>query len=137
MARTRTAKHPKPAEPEDESQEEPEEEAVAAEREERGSISKSEAARQAIAAGLESPEEATEFIRKKFGIEMSKPHFSAVKSQLKKRAGDRAAQGPAGEEAEGCRRGLSGPTAQGRADRRGRPARRHGGHEAADRVTGG
>jgi hypothetical protein len=51
-------------------------------------ISKSEAARQAIAAGLDSPEEATNFIRKQFGIEMSKAHFSAVKSQVKAKAAE-------------------------------------------------
>jgi hypothetical protein len=46
-------------------------------------FSKSEAARQAIAAGFEGPEEATDFIHKQFGIEMSRSHFSAVKSQIK------------------------------------------------------
>jgi hypothetical protein len=49
-------------------------------------ISKSEAARQALAAGLEGPEEATDFIKKTFGIEMSRSHFSAVKSQIKAKA---------------------------------------------------
>jgi hypothetical protein len=62
---------PKPAETEDSST---------------GTISKSEAARQALAAGFEGPEEATDFIKKTFGIEMSRSHFSAVKSQIKAKA---------------------------------------------------
>jgi hypothetical protein len=59
-------------------------------------ISKSEAARQALSAGLEGPEEATDFIRREFGIEMSRPHFSAVKSQLKKKEGTSATPGKPG-----------------------------------------
>jgi hypothetical protein len=39
---------------------------------------------------------ATDFIREKFGIEMSKPHFSAVKSQLKKREGGAKPKGKPG-----------------------------------------
>ena len=53
MTRTRAAKHSKPVEPEDESQEVPEEAAVPPGPQDKGSISKSEAARQAITAGLE------------------------------------------------------------------------------------
>lgn len=48
-------------------------------------ISKAEAIRRALAEGLDMPEEGTEFIRKTFGLEVSKPHFSATKSQLKSR----------------------------------------------------
>ncbi|MHC5542713.1 hypothetical protein ACYOEI_31195 [Singulisphaera rosea] len=48
-------------------------------------ISKAEAIRRALAEGLDMPEEGTEFIRKNFGLEVSKPHFSATKSQIKSR----------------------------------------------------
>ena len=51
------------------------------------SISKSAAARAALDAGIESPEKAVEFIRSQFGIEMSRQHFSTVKSQTKKKQG--------------------------------------------------
>jgi hypothetical protein len=80
---------PRHVEPEDESQDIEQQEAIEAREPEPAgeAISKSEAARRAIAAGLDSPEEATDFIRKRFGIEMSKPHFSAVKSQMKKKEG--------------------------------------------------
>jgi hypothetical protein len=39
---------------------------------------------------------ATDFIRKKFGIEMSKPHFNAVKSQFKKCDGGAKPKGKPG-----------------------------------------
>ena len=48
-------------------------------------LSRNPPPREAIAAGMETPDDAVEFIRKKFGIEMSKPHFSAVKAQEKKK----------------------------------------------------
>jgi len=52
------------------------------------SMSKSAAARAAMAAGIESPQEASQFIRARYGIEMSPQHFSAVKSQMRKKDGD-------------------------------------------------
>lgn len=48
-------------------------------------ISKLEAVRQAIEAGTDSLDDGVEFVRKRFGIEMTKPHFSAAKSILKKK----------------------------------------------------
>src|SRR5262249_4242601 len=48
-------------------------------------IKKADAVRAALAEGVESPSEAVDFIRKRFGIEIAKQHFSAQKSQLKKR----------------------------------------------------
>ena len=90
-------------------QKEPEEAAVRPGPQDKGSIAKNEAARQAIAAGLESPEEATEFIRKKFGIEMSKPHFSAVKSQLKKREGGAKPKGRSGRKPKATVEGYLAP----------------------------
>src|SRR5260370_37446880 len=47
--------------------------------------SKSQAARSAIREGIENPTKAVAFIKQRFGIDMSPPHFSAVKSQLKKK----------------------------------------------------
>jgi hypothetical protein len=44
-------------------------------------MSKSEAARTALAEGIDSPDHAVEFIKKKLGIDMTKAQFSAVKSQ--------------------------------------------------------
>jgi hypothetical protein len=50
----------------------------------RGQV-ESAAARDAIAQKIESLDDAVAFIKQRFGIEMSKPHFSAFKSQIKKR----------------------------------------------------
>ncbi len=59
-------------------------------------MSKTDAIRAAIAEGIESPSDGVDFIRTRFGIEMSKGHFSATKSKLKamesaKKAAPRAA----------------------------------------------
>ncbi len=82
MGRPRTAKHPKTdhaAQPEEGPQQHSGPQGGGE------AVSKSAAAREAIAQGIDSPEDAVAFIKQRFGIEMSKPHFSAVKSQLKKR----------------------------------------------------
>jgi hypothetical protein len=50
-------------------------------------VSKSEAARTAIAEGIEAPQDAVAFIKTRFGIVMDPQHFSAVKSQMKKKEG--------------------------------------------------
>jgi hypothetical protein len=55
-------------------------------------VTKAEAARAALAEGVESPTEAAEFIKKRFGIELSPQHFSTIKFQLKKR-GEQAPSG--------------------------------------------
>jgi hypothetical protein len=47
-------------------------------------ISKSDAARAAIDQGIENPTKASEFVLKRYGIEMTPQHFSTVKSQYKK-----------------------------------------------------
>ena len=53
----------------------------------------------ALAEGLESPEAATDFIRKHpFGIEIGPQHFSATKSQLKRREGGGAPEGKRADE---------------------------------------
>src|SRR4051812_31526606 len=46
-------------------------------------MSKTDAIRAAMAEGIESPGDGVDFIRKRFGLEMSKQHFSATKSKLK------------------------------------------------------
>ncbi len=46
-------------------------------------MSKTDAIRAAMAEGIESPGDGVDFIRRRFGIEMSKGHFSATKSKLK------------------------------------------------------
>jgi hypothetical protein len=58
-----------------------------AEKPETATVSKSQAAREALAAGLEGPQDAIAFIKKKFGIDMRPEHFSAVKAQEKKKSG--------------------------------------------------
>lgn len=84
MARIRSRLEP--IEPEDRSQEVEVEEAEPDDPE-APAVSKAEAVRQALAAGAESPGDGVEFIREEFGIEITKPHFSATKSVLKKRGG--------------------------------------------------
>jgi hypothetical protein len=46
-------------------------------------MSKTDAIRAAVAEGHESPGDGVDFIKKRFGIELSKQHFSATKSKLK------------------------------------------------------
>jgi hypothetical protein len=45
-----------------------------------GKITKTAAVKAALAEGIESPEEGVDFIQKRFGIEIGRQHFSAVKS---------------------------------------------------------
>jgi hypothetical protein len=51
-----------------------------------GSMTKADAVRAALAEGVEAPDEAIAFIKSRFGIEISKPHYSSYKSQLKAKA---------------------------------------------------
>jgi hypothetical protein len=51
-----------------------------------GTMSKSAAARAAIEAGHDSPEEGVSYIKRTFGIDVDRQHFSAAKSQMKKKA---------------------------------------------------
>jgi hypothetical protein len=102
MARARTARRPPHAPPEDESQEAPEPEAgeskpkAATKAAKAGIASKTEAVRRALADGFDGPQEGTAYIRKEFGIEIAPQHFSAVKSQIKKREGSAAPKGKPG-----------------------------------------
>ena len=54
-------------------------------------LSKTDAIRAAMAEGIESPGDGVDFIRRRFGIEMSKGHFSATKSKLKTMEGAKKA----------------------------------------------
>jgi hypothetical protein len=89
MARKVAKAAPKHVEPEEISQEVPEDEADGGfETHGRTSpASKSEAIRQAIAAGFDGPQEGTAYIRKEFGIEIAPSHFSSVKANEKKKGG--------------------------------------------------
>lgn len=73
-------------EPEDESQEIPEPEhapvAVSNGRSEK-KVSKSDAVRAAIRADVGKPDEGVDFLRREFGIEMTKQQFSTLRSKLK------------------------------------------------------
>lgn len=84
MARVRTAKHPKPVEPEDESQEQPEEPETGQETHGKAT-SKAEAVRMAVAQGVEAPGDIVDFARKRFGVELTKQMASSYKAQAKAR----------------------------------------------------
>jgi hypothetical protein len=75
MGRPKKSIQPAPVEPE-----------AAKPEAETGTMSKSAAARAAIEAGHDSPEEGVSYIKREFGIDMDRQHFSAVKSQMKKKA---------------------------------------------------
>jgi hypothetical protein len=46
-------------------------------------VKKVDAVRAALAEGIDSPDEAVDFIKRRFGIDLPKPQFSSYKSQLK------------------------------------------------------
>src|SRR4051812_1874734 len=98
MARKKTAA-PKHVEPEEESQEAPEEEPEAEDEPEAGEkgLNKSQAARAAIDAGYEKPGEAVGYIKREFGIDMSPQHFSAIKSNYKKKQEGEGKTAPKGK----------------------------------------
>jgi hypothetical protein len=99
MARPRTAK-PQPVEPEDESQELPEPEAGGT------TISKAEAVRQALAQGNDSPEDGTDFLKRIYGIDMTRQMFSSYKAQEKARqAKKQVGSKPASNAPEQAKRG--------------------------------
>jgi len=53
-------------------------------------ISKAEAVRQALSAGMESPEDGVGFIKSNYGIELSKQMWSSYRAQQKARDGKKA-----------------------------------------------
>lgn len=72
-------------------------------------MTKARAARDALEQGYEGPQEAVAFILREYGIEMLPQHFSAVKSQLRKKerlAGD----GPPAPARRGRRPAAETPT---------------------------
>src|SRR3954447_12957838 len=93
MARPKAKAAPRFVEPEDESQdpedqqrleaEEPDEEPEATGKR----MSKTDAIRAAMAEGIESPGDGVDFIKRRFGLEMSRQHFSATRSKLKSSEG--------------------------------------------------
>jgi hypothetical protein len=90
MARARTAKHPKPVEPEDEVQESPEEEPVAIIELTTPTVSKAEAVRIALSEGLESPGDIHDFIKARFGHDIPNQTISSYKAQEKARQAKKA-----------------------------------------------
>ena len=101
MARTKAAKQ-EPNEPEEESLEIADSDVDEADDDGPGAgsgpitgrpMSKASAAREAIRHGIESPQEASAYIMQQFGIEMAPQHFSAVKSQLRKKERESEATG--------------------------------------------
>jgi hypothetical protein len=79
MGRPKKLIQPAPVEPEAEKPE-------AAEK----SISKAEAVRQALSAGMETPEDGVGFIKSNYGIEISKQIWSSYRAQQKARDGKKA-----------------------------------------------
>jgi hypothetical protein len=89
MARPKAKAAPRFVEAEDESQDPEDRQRLEAEEPETSGrrMSKTDAIRAAMAEGIESPGDGVDFIRKRFGLEMSKGHFSATKSKLKSSEG--------------------------------------------------
>jgi hypothetical protein len=89
MARPKAKAAPRLVEAEDESQDPEDRQRLEAEEPETSGrrMSKTDAIRAAMAEGIESPGDGVDFIRKRFGLEMSKGHFSATKSKLKSSEG--------------------------------------------------
>ena len=58
-------------------------------------MSKTDAIRAAVAEGIESPGDGVDFIRSRFGLEMSRQHFSATKSKLRSMVAVGASKGGA------------------------------------------
>jgi hypothetical protein len=90
MARPRTAKYPglqtRRTVPEQATPQEPSSaDASTSANPPQAGISKAEAVRQALAAGLSSPGDIAAFLKQKYGIDMARPMISAYKAQAKHR----------------------------------------------------
>lgn len=59
-------------------------------------VTKTEAVRQALAEGLDSPGDIAAFAKAKYGLEIPKPQVSAYKAQAKKKAADGSSNGKPG-----------------------------------------
>jgi hypothetical protein len=73
--------------------------------------SKTDAVRVALAEGFDTPQAGVPFIRDRYGIDLNPQHFSAIKSQLKKRDGR-----PKGKRGRKPRAALAAPAANGSVD---------------------
>ena len=91
MARKKTTPASQPVQSRDESQDPDRQSLEATEPHPSRKMSKTDAIRAAMAEGIESPGDGVDFIRRRFGIEMSKGHFSATKSKLKTAEGTKKA----------------------------------------------
>jgi len=83
MARKKTTPGPQQVQSDDGSQDIDPQSQIATKPGSSRKMSKTDAIRAAMAEGIESPGDGVDFIRKRFGLEMSKGHFSATKSKLK------------------------------------------------------
>ncbi len=83
MARKKTTPASQPVQSRDESQDPDQQSPQSTGPDASRKMSKTDAIRAAMAEGIESPGDGVDFIRKRFGLEMSKQHFSATKSKLK------------------------------------------------------
>jgi hypothetical protein len=93
MAR-KSMKSAPPVEPEDEAQEVPQ--PIPSPDPTKKTMTKTQAARAAIADGVDSPTEAVAFIKKRFGIEMTPQHFSSIKFQQQKKSEEQPPTGQRG-----------------------------------------
>jgi hypothetical protein len=64
-----------------------------------GKMSKADAVRKALAAGVDLPQEASKYIQEKFGVAIAPQVFSTYKSQEKIRVERKAASSPRGRRA--------------------------------------
>lgn len=58
-----------------------------------GTVTKTEAVKRALADGVTKPQDGVEYVREKFGLEMTAQAFSATKSLLRKKGGEGAGSG--------------------------------------------
>ena len=87
MARTKSTAAPQQRESEYDNQEAGRQAMEGSEPDTPRKMSKTDAIRAAVAEGHESPADGVDFIKRRFGIELSKQHFSATKSKLKTTGG--------------------------------------------------
>jgi hypothetical protein len=72
-------------------------------------VSKTEAVRQAIAEGLNSPGDIAAFAKSKYGLEIPKPQVSAYKAQAKKKAAGGGSNGKPGRNPKASVEGYLAP----------------------------
>jgi hypothetical protein len=107
MAKKAAKAAPKHVEPEDVSHEEME--PLGGGQEGHGVVSKAEAIRRALSAGMDSPEDGVAYIKSRFGLEVSNQHFSATKSQIKSKGGGTQSKGKPGRKPKAAVEGYLAP----------------------------